>query len=281
MSISVVESPEVGRTRRNEDQGTFVERFPILFEPAGRIQKAAKIIAVLRDFLGEQLQDSTLLEVGSSTGIMAGEFAHVVRQVIAFDMDHVALRAGAARAAADPVAAPRMVSLVGDGCKMPVAENSVDIVICNQVYEHVDNHTGLIDEIYRVLRPGGVCYFGIGTRHVLLEGHYKLPFLSWFTPKIADWYVKLRGADLIYDVTLLSYRNLRKLVRRFVVHDYTIDIICRPAAYAAEDVMKNKQFLSRIGRGILARLRPVLPVHVWLLQKPRAKENPWNRIVGE
>jgi len=280
MSVSAPSHPPVDRTRRNEDLGTFAERFPILFEPTGRLQKAAKIVAVLRHFSGAKIADATLLEVGASTGIMAAEFAGICRRVIACDVDVVALRAGAERVRPDGDRARKMSFVVGDGCNLPAADNSVDVVVCNQVYEHVDNHRELMNEIFRVLRPGGICYFGIGTRHVIIEGHYKLPFLSWLPARLADVYVKLRGRDLDYDVTLLSYRNLKRLVRRFSVFDYTVEIIKNPQAYAADDIMGNMRWLSRFPFGFFRRLRPVLPVHVWVLQKPAQGESPRNVVVG-
>lgn len=280
MPVSTPSPPQVDRTRRNEDRGTFAERFPILFEPTGRLQKAAKIVAVLRHFSGATIADATLLEVGASTGIMAAEFARVCRRVIACDVDAVALRAGAKRVETNDELTRKMSFVVGDGCNLPAADTSVDIAVCNQVYEHVDNHRRLMYEIFRVLRPGGICYFGIGTRHVIIEGHYKLPFLSWLPARLADVYVKLRGRDLDYDVTLLSYRNLKKLVRGFSVFDYTIEIIKNPQAYAADDIMGKVRWLSRLPFGFFRRLRPILPVHVWVLQKPAQGESPQKVVVG-
>lgn len=272
MDAQVSTTSTVGRTRSNEELGTFSERFPVLYEPTGRLHKAAKILAVLHRQLGAAVEEATLLEVGSSTCIMAAAFARVCRRVVAFDLDHVALRAGVELARDDSDISGKMEFLVGDGTHMPIADCAVDIVICNQVYEHVDDQAGLLAEIYRVLRPGGVCYFGIGTRHVLIEGHYKLPCLSWIPPRLADVYVKLRGRNLRYDVTLLSYRKLKKLVRQFTVFDYTVDIIRRPEAYEAGEVMQGFRWCSRIGFGVWQRLRPLLPVHVWVLQKPPAGE---------
>ncbi len=263
-----VSTPTTDRTRCNESLGTFSERFPILFEPAGRRRKAAKVLAVLRHRSGTALNDATLLEVGSSTCIMAAEFARECRRVIAFDTDHVALQAGVEFVSDDQDTIKKMEFLVGDGTNMPMADNSVDIVVCNQVYEHVDDQPGLMAEIYRTLKPGGICYFGIGTRHVVIEGHYKLPFLSWIPPRLADLYIKIRDRELRYDVKLLSYRNLRKLVRKFTIYDYTVDIIQRPKDYAADDVLRGFGWLSWLGVGLLKKLRPVFPVHVWILQKP-------------
>ncbi len=264
----------------NEGLGTFAERFPILFEPAGRQRKAAKAIAVLQHHLGDRLRGAVLLEVGSSTCIMAAEFAKACREVIAFDIDPVALRAGYAYCRDIPNIADAMRFLVGDATHMSVADHSVDVVICNQVYEHVDDQTGLMREIYRVLRPGGVCYFGIGTRHVIIEGHYKLPFLSWITPRLADIYVKLRGRQLRYDVKLLSYRNLQKLAGDFIVHDYTVDIIRHPSRYFVDELLQLRAWLSQMKPSFLAALRPILPVHVWLLEKPQPGETPARYVVN-
>ena len=260
-------SSALDRTRRNEKLGTFAERFPILFEPTGRLQKAAKIIAVLRDAYGDGLATATLLEVGASTGIMTAAFAEVCNRVVAFDLDRVALHAGAELTGGIPAAAQRVRLLVGDGCSMPVAGDAVDVVVCNHVYEHVEDARALMDEIHRVLRPGGVCYFGIGTRHVLVEGHYKLPFLSWLPPHLADVYIRLGGRNLAYDVKLLSYRNLRKLVRRFIICDYTLKIIRRPDEYAALDVLGGRRWLARVPIRVLKAVRPFLPVQVWILRK--------------
>ena len=39
----------------------------------------------------------------------------------------------------------------------PLADSSFDIVVSNQVIEHLGNTDNFIKEIYRILRPGGVC----------------------------------------------------------------------------------------------------------------------------
>lgn len=42
-----------------------------------------------------------------------------------------------------------------DGQTFPVADESVDTVLCNQVLEHVADPDEFLSEIFRVLRPGG------------------------------------------------------------------------------------------------------------------------------
>lgn len=43
-----------------------------------------------------------------------------------------------------------------DATRLPFADNSFDKIICSEVLEHIDNYTGVLQEIKRVLKPGGV-----------------------------------------------------------------------------------------------------------------------------
>jgi SAM-dependent methyltransferase len=56
------------------------------------------------------------------------------------------------------VAPARRVDLVGDGHHLPLRDASVGSVVCSHVLEHVDRPDTVIDEIHRVLRPGGGAY---------------------------------------------------------------------------------------------------------------------------
>jgi SAM-dependent methyltransferase len=42
-----------------------------------------------------------------------------------------------------------------DGQKFPFDDNDFDVILCNQVLEHVFNPADFLNEIYRVLKPGG------------------------------------------------------------------------------------------------------------------------------
>ncbi|MBI3871650.1 MAG: class I SAM-dependent methyltransferase [candidate division Zixibacteria bacterium] len=255
-------------THLNDSAGTFSERFPILFDPTGRLEKAAKVVAILQDYFGERTSSITVVDIGCSTGIMTRRFAGAFGRVIGLDNDRVGVLNGHHLAQAAGIERRRLQFCGGDGCRMPLANDSVDAVICNQVYEHVDDQQGLSGEILRVLRSGGVCYFGIGTRHVLIEGHYKLPFLSWLPRSAADAYMWLAGKRARYDVRLLSYRNLKKLVRHFDVIDYTLAIIKEPDRFADGQRGAIRRWVARCPKWVLRLGLPVIPIHVWILVKP-------------
>ncbi len=48
-----------------------------------------------------------------------------------------------------------------DICKLPFEDNSYDIILCNHVLEHIPDDTKAMQELYRVLKPGGYGVFQI------------------------------------------------------------------------------------------------------------------------
>jgi SAM-dependent methyltransferase len=60
-------------------------------------------------------------------------------------------------------------------------DNYFDIVVHNQVFEHVEDLRQAATEIQRVLKPGGVMIGIFPTRGVLREPHLGLPCVHWFS----------------------------------------------------------------------------------------------------
>lgn len=48
-----------------------------------------------------------------------------------------------------------------DICDLPFEDNSFDVVFCNHVLEHIPDDTKAMQELYRVLKPGGMGIFQI------------------------------------------------------------------------------------------------------------------------
>lgn len=48
-----------------------------------------------------------------------------------------------------------------DICKLPFEDNSYDVILCNHVLEHIPDDTKAMQELYRVLKPGGYGVFQI------------------------------------------------------------------------------------------------------------------------
>ncbi len=91
--------------------------------------------------------------------------------------------------------------IVGDIHNLPLADNSVDAIICIAVLEHVENPIKACEEIYRVLKPGGFVYIFV-------------PFLYYYHPMKGyynDFYrFTIDGVKyLLRDFHDLEYEKLR------------------------------------------------------------------------
>ncbi|MBT8445820.1 MAG: class I SAM-dependent methyltransferase [Gammaproteobacteria bacterium] len=63
---------------------------------------------------------------------------------------------------------------------IPFDDDAFDIVVSNQVFEHIEDFTLPLREIDRVLKPGG-CFINLfPTQEVWREGHIGIPFAHWF-----------------------------------------------------------------------------------------------------
>ncbi len=246
-----------------EKEGTFSERFPVLYDTDQRYQKAAKVIAVCADYADRPLDQLVALDLGASTSIMTDFFAKHFKRIVALDVDHVGLHSGKGNSQETNID-----YICSDGTKSALADGSVDVIICNQVYEHVEDQHGLAYEIERLLSPEGFCYFGAGNRFVLIEGHYFLPFLSWMPMKMSHLYLKLMGRKVKYDVYLLSLRNLKKLLKNFDMIDYTEKIVADPEKFSSTDVIKPNSWLARLPRWMFKMIFPILPAWVYVV-KPK------------
>ncbi len=54
-----------------------------------------------------------------------------------------------------------LADVKADICNLPFQDNSYDIILCNHVLEHIPNDTKAMQELYRVLKPGGMGIFQI------------------------------------------------------------------------------------------------------------------------
>lgn len=48
-----------------------------------------------------------------------------------------------------------LADVKADICELPFESNTYDFIICNHVLEHIPNDTQAMQEVYRVLKPGG------------------------------------------------------------------------------------------------------------------------------
>lgn len=238
---------------------------PSVHDEEARRRKARKIIAILRDALGDRDPGNLrLLDVGASTGYLTDELGAVFGDVVGIDIDEP----GVAHARS-VVRRPNVTVQLGDAMALPFEDGAFDVVVANHVYEHVPDPHRLLAEMRRVLAPGGVIYFAACNRLTLIEPHYRLPLLSWLPGGLADGYLRLTGKGERYYERMLSRRALGRLLADFVVKDYTLRVLRRPDRFAAAD-LPFAGVARRLPRAILRTALPFLPTYLFVLRERRA-----------
>lgn len=251
-------------------QNNFSDKISSVLDSGIRIRKAKKIVAVIKNFLEKEnkiLENAICLDIGGSAGFAAKELiSENIKKIYIVDIDKKALEFGKKNNFHS-----KIIYQVGDAMALNFPDDTFDIIICNQVYEHVSDHYILVKEIYRVLKKGGVCYFGAGNRVVLIEPHYNLPFLSWLPKKLANLYLKFTRGENYYYENLLSYFGLIKLLKSFKIYDYTIEVIKNPVKYYNDDLIKPNSFLTKVPIIFLKIIISIIPSYIFILIK-RANE---------
>lgn len=80
-----------------------------------------------------------------------------------------------------PLRFDRVVLEQTDGSRLPVADGSIDWVVSHEVFEHIQDLTGVIAEVRRVLSPAGRAFLYVHHFTSLSGGHH----IAWKHPDTA------------------------------------------------------------------------------------------------
>jgi demethylmenaquinone methyltransferase/2-methoxy-6-polyprenyl-1,4-benzoquinol methylase len=125
-----------------------VTRREVFSRIARRYDRVNRILSLGRDddwrrSAIEHLPDGSVVDLGAGTGAANPDFGE--RVVIAIDPAPEMLSINSARQ-----------RIVGKGERLPLSDSSVDGVFSAYVFRNLDSIATTLDEIARVLRPGGV-----------------------------------------------------------------------------------------------------------------------------
>ena len=233
-----------------------------MYDVDKRTRKATKMLSVVTAVCGD-LSTRSLLDIGCSTGIMTRVYGTKFARVVGIDIDEPAVQFAVSNYSCDNV-----TFLVRSADSTGFDDESFDVVSCTHIYEHVPDSGTLMSEIYRLLKPGGICYFVAGNRLLLIEGHYRLPLLSVIPKPLAHLYLRALGRGNRYYENHLTLWGLRQLVSRFEVIDFTTEIVRDPRKYSATEMLPPNSFRQKIALAVLNVAYFLFPTYVWVLRKP-------------
>lgn len=112
--------------------------------------------------------------------------------------------------------------LEGAAEEIPLPSNSQNLVICESVLEHVESPMKSLDEIYRVLAPGGIVFVVTTNRHRISlkgeNGEFNVRYFNWLPDVVKESFV---FHHLHHDPSLANY------TLRPAVHWYSYADLCK------------------------------------------------------
>lgn len=244
-------------TKIHEKEDDFATSWPKMYDKQSRETKAARMIKTLNHFFGKRsLSKMSLLDVGASTGIIDNTLALKIGRVTGIDIDKTAIAY-----AKKSFHRKNLHFAVGDAMNLKFKNNSFDILICTHIYEHVSSPQVLFTELYRVLKPGGVCYLAAMNSLWPIEPHYKLPFLSWLPKTVANIYIKSTNKAERYYESPLNYWQLQTLIKYqgFKINDYTAKIFSSSHQFGYGTIP--------LGKLVAPFMTYAAPTFFWMLTK--------------
>jgi SAM-dependent methyltransferase len=136
--------------------------------------------------------------------------------------------------------------------EIPLDDESQDVVFLESVLEHVDSPRRSLEEVYRILRSGGVAFITTTNRYSLrpVKAEFNIPYYQWLPALLKESYVFFH----------LHYRpSLANFTQRPAVHWFSFSDLCaigRDAGFAqfySHLDLRREEYLR--GRGWKLRLR--------------------------
>jgi phosphatidyl-myo-inositol dimannoside synthase len=240
--------------------GSFERQGHAVLDLPSRDSKAMKIARLLGLDVGGPRK--RLLEIGCGSGGISrwfGDAGPMRWDVEAVDVEDV-------RMVRDGYAF-RIVS----GPSLPFEDASFDVVITNHVIEHVGDESAQrehLREVRRVLREDGIAYIAVPSRWMLVEPHFKLPFLSWLPSTLSHAYVRLARKGTHYDCRPLTCPCLETMLADsgFAWRQHTGDALRLTFELERPNAPLYRYGLRYVPNAMYTAVRRVFPTLIYTLE---------------
>ncbi|WP_455366430.1 malonyl-ACP O-methyltransferase BioC [Kaarinaea lacus] len=249
-------------------------------------------VAVLQREVGKRLLDrmdlvrlvpGTIIDIGCGTGDMTLKLLHTYKQAHVVGLDFAECMVGKTRTKLtwrEKLLARRPTLLCGDAERLPVADQSVDLIFSNLTLQWCNDLDATFSEFRRILKPGGLLMFSSLGPDTLKElraswraidsNHHVHPFVDMH--HVGDAMLRAQLADPVMDMEYftLTFNDGFQLMRELKLlgaHNATID---RPHNLTGKTHMKQmlRAYEEFRSDGKLPATYEVVYGHAWCPEKP-------------
>jgi SAM-dependent methyltransferase len=146
--------------------------------------------------------------------------------------------------------------------RLDFTDRSFDVALFANVFEHIppEERDTSLQEIHRVLKPGGVVVGQIPNPYFLIESHSRLPLMGWLPTKWQHRYWKLAPVSWEHDFYVVTMKHLRPTAERAgfeVLHvrnfNYPPEAIPRKVRWAARLLERPMRYMPWSWQFVLRR----------------------------
>jgi len=195
-------------------------------------------------------QDKKILDVGTGLGVWLHKFAEMTDPANVYGLEYDPELAVEAK---KRLSIPENI-LIGGAEQMPFADNFFDIVFSNEVLEHVQDDRKAVQEMLRVLKPGGVVIAFTPNRGwpfeqhgMFLNGKYiwgNIPLLPWM-PR----YIRQKFSPHVKNYSNADIKRLfAGLPGEFIYHKHVFsgfDGLARKLGFLGRRLQKFFHFMEK------------------------------------
>ena len=132
----------------------------------------------------------------------------------------------------------------GQGESLPLEAQSVDVIFCYEVIEHVFDPAEILQEMHRVVKPGGAVFISIPNRWTPYDHHYHMWGISYLPRPVADWLIAQVGRNKGNDTSA----GVQKLSE---MHYFTLPsfrALCNRVGFSIFDIRQEKvaEYVARV-----------------------------------
>lgn len=205
------------------------------------------------------------LDVGCGSGGIAACLAHRTEQFIGVDPEPWPDWPSKASAV------DNLSFLVAsfDAAAPPVGDATMDVVVCNQVYEHVRDPARLIANIARVMKPDGACYFAGPNLVWPIEPHVFWPFVHWLPRARAQAVMTSLGSRKAAELDAFSATSwqLKRWFANAGLSAAPLFVSRLAGELEAREWRGAARFVRLLPEGPLGVFAPIAPGFAFLLRK--------------